>query len=69
MDKADGCGQPAAISQLFIILLGRHLSANQQNNNREIGSLVLSRQPWSWIISLIHFEPLLFAKTGYLTLL
>ena len=31
MIRADGCGQPATISLLFIILLGPHRSANQLN--------------------------------------
>ena len=43
--RADGCGQSATISLLFIILLGHCLSANQLYNNGEIVSLVLSRQP------------------------
>ena len=48
MARAEGCGQPATISHLFIILLSRHRSTIQLNNNGEIGSLVLSWQPCSW---------------------
>ena len=40
-------GQPATISPLYIILLGRHRSAIQLNNNGKIASLVPSRLPCS----------------------